>query len=167
MAATGISPRSSLLPLRTPSPGGVAHRPTSLTQPSATQSQQSTRKHRQGFPRRFSCHRIISRDDFGASFTPRLAQLSPEQPGILPLEFNTGDSVQEMRTWNFSGTDTNSTLAGQGVHAFLSTTQANRFRDNPDIWQRSYGSTHRGSVQNGGERAFSAQFRVFICMHQG
>jgi hypothetical protein len=34
MAATGVPSRSSLLPLRTLSPGGVAHRPTSLTQSS-------------------------------------------------------------------------------------------------------------------------------------
>jgi hypothetical protein len=39
-----VPSRSSLLPLRTLSPGGVAHRPTSLTQSSTAWSQQPTRK---------------------------------------------------------------------------------------------------------------------------
>jgi hypothetical protein len=51
MAATGISSRSSLLPLRTLSPGGVAHRPTSLTQSSTAWSQQSTGNTDTGFPK--------------------------------------------------------------------------------------------------------------------
>jgi hypothetical protein len=51
MAATGVPSRSSLLPLRTLSPGGVAHRPTSLTQSSTAWSQQSTGNTDTGFPK--------------------------------------------------------------------------------------------------------------------
>jgi hypothetical protein len=55
-----VPSRSSLLPLRTLSPGGVAHRPTSLTQSSTAWSQQPTGKTDKGFPNRFSSHRMIS-----------------------------------------------------------------------------------------------------------
>ena len=43
----------------------------------------------------------------------------PGQPGILPLEFNTGNSGQEMHTRNFSGTDIISTLLGPGCTRVL------------------------------------------------
>jgi hypothetical protein len=45
-----VPSRSPLLPLRTSSPGGVAHRPTSLTQLSTAQSQPSTGNTDTGFP---------------------------------------------------------------------------------------------------------------------
>jgi hypothetical protein len=77
MAATGIPSRSSLLPLRTLSPGGVAHRPTSLTQSNTAQSQQPTGNTDKGFPKRFNNHWMISRHDFGTGSTHRLAQLFP------------------------------------------------------------------------------------------
>jgi hypothetical protein len=98
--------------------------------------------------KRFNWHRIISRDDFRSRLHAQASSIFPTPPGILPLEFNTGNSVQEMRTRNFSGTDIISTLLDQGIHAFLSTTQANGFRDNPDIRQGSY----RFHAQGGGVR---------------
>jgi hypothetical protein len=51
MAATRVPSRSPLLPLRTLSPGGVAHRPTSLTQSNTAWSQQSTENTDTGFPK--------------------------------------------------------------------------------------------------------------------
>jgi hypothetical protein len=49
-----VPSRSSLLPLRTLSPGGVAHRPTSLTQSSTAWSQQPTGKNRHELSSKFN-----------------------------------------------------------------------------------------------------------------
>jgi hypothetical protein len=98
MAATGVPSRSPLLPLRTPSPGGVAHRPTSLTQSSTAWSQQSTQNTDKCFPKRFSCHRIISGMISEHRLHAQASSAFPKQPGILPLECNTG----LMRTQVFS-----------------------------------------------------------------
>ena len=55
----------------------------------------------------------------------------------------------------------------QGVHAFLSTTQANGFRDKPGYSAEVVPSTHRGSGSNGGRSPPTVQLKVYICMHQG
>jgi hypothetical protein len=161
-----VPSRSSLLPLRTLSPGGVAHRPTSLMQSSTAWSQQSTENTDNCFSKRFSCHRIISRDDFGAGFTHRLAQFSPNNQGFFHSSSTQGILVQEMRSRDFlEQTQTHS--SGQGIHGFPRTTQAFRlFRDKPGYsgrWRTS--STLRGSGQNGGEIPPTVQFRAYICMH--
>ena len=91
-----VPSRSSLLPLRTSSPGGVAHRPTSLTQSSTAQSQHSTGKHRQGFPKRFSCHRIISRDDLRSRFHAQASSIFPNHQGFFHSSLTQGIRVQEM-----------------------------------------------------------------------
>jgi hypothetical protein len=56
-----VPSKSSLLPLRTLSPGGVAHRPTSLMQSNTAWSQPPTGNIDQGFLKWFSSHRMISR----------------------------------------------------------------------------------------------------------
>jgi hypothetical protein len=89
-----VPSRSSLLPLCTLSPGGVAHRPTSLTQSNTAWSQQPTGNIDKCFPKWFSSHRIIPRDDFGTGSTHRLAQL-PRITKILPL-----NSAQASRSGN-------------------------------------------------------------------
>jgi hypothetical protein len=109
MAATGIPSRSSLLPLRTLSPGGVAHRPTSLTQSNTAQSQQPTGNTDKGFPKRFSNHWMISRHDFGTGSTHRLAQLFPNNKDSSS-RVQHRVPVQEMRSRDFSETDTDSQL---------------------------------------------------------
>jgi hypothetical protein len=118
MAATGIPSRSSLLPLRTLSPGGVAHRPTSLTQSNTAQSQQPTGNTDKGFPKRFSNHWMISRHDFGTGSTHRLAQLFPNNKDSS-TRVQHRVPVQEMRSRDFSETDTDSTLTGQGCTRIL------------------------------------------------
>jgi hypothetical protein len=80
-----VPSRSSLLPLRTLSPGGVAHRPTSLTQSSTTWSQQPTGNTDQGFPKWFSNHRMISRNDFGTGLHAQASSAFPEQQRFFHL----------------------------------------------------------------------------------
>jgi hypothetical protein len=119
-----VPSRSSLLPLRTLSPGGVAHRPTSLTQSSTAWSQQPTGNTDKGFPKRFSNHRMISRDDFRTGSTHRLAQLFPEQPRILPLEFNTGFSFRKCAHGISQRQTQTPPSLDRGVHGFFRQTQA-------------------------------------------
>jgi hypothetical protein len=98
MAATGVPSRSPLLPLRTPSPGGVAHRPTSLTQSSTARSQQPTGNTDKGFPKPVQ----QSQNDLTVKFsergsTHRLAQLH-RITQTLPL-----NSAQASRSGNAHG----------------------------------------------------------------
>jgi hypothetical protein len=69
------------------------------------------------FSKWFSCHRIISRDDFGAGFTHRLAQFSPNNQGFFHSSSTQGILVQEMRSRDcLEQTQTHS--SGQGIHGF-------------------------------------------------
>jgi hypothetical protein len=116
-----VPSRSSLLPLCTLSPGGVAHRPTSLTQSSTAWSQQSMENTDKCFPNRFSCHRIISRNDFGTGFMHRLAQLFPTTKGFFH-----SSSTQSFRfrkcAHEISQEQTQTPRSlDRGVHAFLRT----------------------------------------------
>jgi hypothetical protein len=75
-----VPSRSSLLPLRTLSPGGVAHRPTSLTQSRTAWPQQPTGKTDTGFPKPVQ----QSQDDLTVMISEqgsvhRLAQLFPNK----------------------------------------------------------------------------------------
>jgi hypothetical protein len=75
---------------------------------------------------------------FGAGFTRRLAQQLHTATGFFH-----SSSTQEFQfrkcAHGISQEQSQSTRSlDQGIHAFLSTTQANCFRDNPDIRQRSY-----------------------------
>jgi hypothetical protein len=123
-----VPSRSSLLPLRTLSPGGVAHRPTSLTQSNTAWSQQPTGNTDKGFPKPVQ----QSQNDLTVKFsergsTHRLAQLH-RITQTLPL-----NSAQASRSGNahrfpqrrvssetrafsetrvFSETNTDSTLNG-------------------------------------------------------
>jgi hypothetical protein len=72
------------------------------------------RKTQTRLSKRFSCHRIISRDDFQSRLHAQPSSAFPYSHRVLPPEFNIGISVQEMRTRNFSRTDTISTLVGPG-----------------------------------------------------
>jgi hypothetical protein len=75
---------------------------------------------------------------FGAGFTHRLAQHFHTATGsstrVQHRDFSSGNAHTE-----FSQEQIQSPRSlDQGVHAFLRTTQANGFRDNPDIRQGSY-----------------------------
>jgi hypothetical protein len=52
------------------------------------------------FSKRFSCHKIISRDDFGAGFTHRLAQFFPNNQGFFHSNSTKVILVQEMCSWD-------------------------------------------------------------------
>jgi hypothetical protein len=138
MAATRISSRSSLLPLCTLSPGGVAHRPTSLTQSSTAWSQKSTGNTDTGFPKSVQ----QSLDDLIAMISEKASRTGylsfPRTPGILPLEFNTGNSGSGNALSGFSGTNPDSQLwtgyiwFSSGQHSLTGSEM------NQDIRQRSY-----------------------------
>jgi hypothetical protein len=66
------------------------HRPTSLMQSITAWSQQSTQNTDKCFPKWFSCHRIISGMISEQRLHAQASSAFPKQPGILPLEFNTG-----------------------------------------------------------------------------
>jgi hypothetical protein len=70
------------------------------------------------FSKRFSCHRIISRDDFGAGFTHWLAQFSPNNQGFFHSSSTQGILVQECVP-GLPRTDTDSQL-GTWVYAVSS-----------------------------------------------
>jgi hypothetical protein len=55
----------------------------------------STGKHRQGFPKRFSCHGIISRDDFRSRFHAQASSFSPTLAGCFHSRPAQGILVQE------------------------------------------------------------------------
>jgi hypothetical protein len=114
------------------------HTPTSLMQSSTVWSQQSTQNTDKCFPKRFSCHRIIS----GMISEQRLhAQASlafPKQPGILPLEFNTGFRFRKC-AHGISKRQTQTHSFGQECTRFPQENTANNFsKMNQDIQQRSY-----------------------------
>jgi hypothetical protein len=122
-----VPSRSSLLPLCTLSPGGVAHRPTSLTQSSTAWSQQPTGNTDKGFPKRFSSHRMISRHDFGTGSTHRLAQLFPNNQGFFHSSSTQGSGSGNALP-GLPRTDTDSQL-WTGCTRFLQTTQALRLSE--------------------------------------
>jgi hypothetical protein len=103
-----VPSKSSLLPLCTLSPGGVAHRPTSLTQSSTAWSQQPTGNTDTGFPKSVQ----QSQDDLTVLISEqgsmhRLTQLFLKQTRILPLESNTGFLFRKCAP-GLPRTDTNS-----------------------------------------------------------
>jgi hypothetical protein len=116
-----VPSRSSLLPLRTLSPGGVAHRPTSLTQSSTAWPQQPTGKNRQRLPKPVQQSQdgltvMISEQGLHAqasSASPNNKDSSTRIQHRLP--------VQGMHTWVFSETDTDSTALDRDVHRFFRT----------------------------------------------
>ena len=118
MAATGIPSRSSLLPLRTLSPGGVAHRPKSLTQSNTVQSQQPMGNTDKGFPKRFNNHWMISRHDFGIGSTHKLAQLFPNNKDSSTRVQSQGSSLGNV-LMGFIRDRHNSTLPRQGCTRIL------------------------------------------------
>jgi hypothetical protein len=151
MAATGVPSRSSLLPLRTLSPGGVAHRPTSLTQSSTAWSQQSMQNTDKCFPKRFSCHRMISGMISEQRLHAQASSAFPKQPGILPLEFNTGFWFRKCAHGFLR--DRHRLTALDRVYTISSgpNTGFTASRDKPGYsgrWRTS--STHRGLGSNGG-----------------
>jgi hypothetical protein len=116
-----VPSRSSLLPLRTLSPGGVAHRPTSLTQSSTARPQQPTGKTDTGFPKPVQ----QSQDDLTVMISEQ--GLHAQASSAFP---NNKDSstriqhrlpVQGMRTRVFLEPDTDSTAPNRGVHGFFRT----------------------------------------------
>jgi hypothetical protein len=134
-----VPSRSSLLPLRTLSPGGVAHRPTSLTQSSTAWPQQPTGKTDKGFPNRFSSHRMISWSCFrNRDTTHRLAQLFPNKQGF------------------FHSSPTQASCSGNALPGFLEQTQTPQFWTG--VYTDSSGQTqaffsvsklHEGLLQTG------------------
>jgi hypothetical protein len=144
-----VPSRSSLIPLHTPSPGGVAHRPTSLTQSSSAHSQQSTRNTDKCFQQRFGNHRMISRDDFRASFTHRLAQFSHTITGCFHSSPAQGIRVQECVS-GFTRNRHRLIALERVLHSFPQENMANGFRDESGNPAEVVPSAPRDSVQNGG-----------------
>jgi hypothetical protein len=137
-AATGIPSRSPLLPLRTPSPGGVAHRPTSLTQSSAAQSQHFHGKTQTRLSKRFTCPRIISRDDFRSRLHAQASSIFPNNPRFFHSSLTQGMRVQGMCSLDCKE-QTQTLCFGQVFHGFFSgKTQLTASEMNQDIQQRSY-----------------------------
>jgi hypothetical protein len=116
-----VPSRSSLLPLRTLSPGGVTHRPTSLTQSSTAWPQQPMGKTDKGFPNQFSSHRMISWSCLQNRDTMhRLAQLFPNKQGFFHSS-PTQVPIQEMHSRVLLEPDTDSTVLDRGVPGFFRT----------------------------------------------
>jgi hypothetical protein len=104
------------------------HRPTSLTQSSTAWSQQSTQNTDKCFPKRFSCHRIISGMISEQRLHAQASSAFPKQPGILPLEFNTGFRFKKC-AHGISKRQTQTHSSGQECTRFPQANTANGFRD--------------------------------------
>jgi hypothetical protein len=169
MAATGISSRSSLLPLRTLSPGGVAHRPTSLTQSSTAWSQQSTGNTDTGFPKSVQ----QSLDDLTAMISEQglHTQANSASPNHKIPSRNPHWLLAswELHSQVISETDIDSTAPNRGCTRIFHA--KHRL---PPLQQTYTGLLQTGSYcspqaigSNGMRTPPTACCLCFICMHQG
>jgi hypothetical protein len=169
MAATGISSRSSLLPLRTLSPGGVAHRPTSLTQSSTAWSQQSTGNTDTGFPKSVQ----QSLDDLTAMISEQglHTQANSASPNHKIPSRNPHWLLAswELHSQVISETDIDSTAPNRGcTWIFHAKHRLNGFRDESGYLAEVVLVPRTEVRVRMEERTpLTAYFLCFICMHQG
>jgi hypothetical protein len=90
------------------------------------------------FAKLFSCHRIISGMISEQRLHAQASSAFPKQPGILPLEFNTGFWFRKF-SHRISKRQTQTHSSGQECTRFPQAKTANGFsKMNQDIQQRSY-----------------------------
>jgi hypothetical protein len=116
-----VPSRSSLLPLHTLSPGGVAHRPTSLTHSITARPQQPTWKIETDFPEPVQ----QSQDDLTVMISEQ--GLHAQASSAFPNNKDSSTRIQHrlpiqgMRTQVFLEPKTDSTAPSRGVHGFFKT----------------------------------------------
>jgi hypothetical protein len=130
-------------------------------------SQQSTGNTEKCFPKWFSSHRIISRDDFGTGSMHRLAQHFPKQPRDSSTRVQHRDSGSGMRS-RVCLEQTQTHSSGHGCTRFL---QTNTCLTTSEMNQSNLVDgvpVLRSKVSVRMERSpLTAYFLRFICMHQG
>jgi hypothetical protein len=145
------------------------HRPTSLTQSSTAWSQQSMQNTDKCFPKRFSCHRIISGMISEQRLHAQASSAFPKQPGILPLKFNTGFRFRKC-THGISQRQTQTHSSRQECTRFPpDQTQAFRLPEiNQGILADGVPVPRTGVwVRMEEDPPPTVQLGAYICMHQG